>query len=118
MNSTSKTDESTPNSQSTTLPIFSVWIGTAKVTLVQPELAKHLPKLKHVGLNPLALDMFQKSLGFGKFSSTLLQEEDEASRQVGKHASRMFREEFIPGVRLRYYAETVDGYVQSDLQVS
>ncbi|KAK7917854.1 hypothetical protein PG985_011462 [Apiospora marii] len=102
--------------QSTKLPIFTIWIGTAKVTLIQPELAKYLPKLKNVGLNPLALDMFQKSLGFGKLSSTLLREADEASRQVGKHASRMFREEFIPGVRLRYYAETVDGYIQADLK--
>ncbi|KAK8071372.1 hypothetical protein PG997_011575 [Apiospora hydei] len=60
--------------------------------------------------------MFRKSLGFGKFSSALLQEEDEASRQLGHHASRMFREEFIPGQRLRHYAEKVDGYILSDLE--
>ncbi|KAK8024552.1 hypothetical protein PG993_012618 [Apiospora rasikravindrae] len=102
---------------STKLPIFAVWTGTAKVTLIQPELAKYLPKLKNVGLNPLALDMFRKSLGFGKFSSALLQEEDEASRELGHSASRMFREEFIPGQRLRHYAEKVDGYIQSDLRI-
>ncbi|KAK8099631.1 uncharacterized protein PG998_012872 [Apiospora kogelbergensis] len=104
------------NSLLTRAPIFTIQIATAKVTLIQPELARYLPKLKNVGLNPLALDMFQRSLGFGEFSSALLQEADEASRRVGRHASRMFREEFIPGQRLRHYAERIDSYIQSDLE--
>ncbi|KAK6857386.1 hypothetical protein PG995_007573 [Apiospora arundinis] len=100
---------------STKASIFTIQIATAKVTLIQPELARHLPKLKNVALNPLALDMFQRSLGFGKFSSTLLQEADEASREVGSQASRMFREEFIPGHRQRHYAGRIDGYIQAEL---
>ncbi|KAK8037721.1 hypothetical protein PG991_001067 [Apiospora marii] len=84
--------------QSTKLPIFTIWIGTAKVTLIQPELAKYLPKLKNVGLNPLALDMFQKSLGFGKSLRLCC---GRRTRRAG---------------RLRYYAETVDGYIQADLK--
>ncbi|KAK8102383.1 cytochrome P450 [Apiospora sp. TS-2023a] len=101
---------------STKASVFTIQIATAKVTLIQPELTRHLPKLRNVALNPLALDMFQRSLGFGKFSSALLQETDEASREVGRQASRMFRQEFIPDHRQKHYTERIDGYIQADLE--
>ncbi|KAK8068361.1 hypothetical protein PG996_007473 [Apiospora saccharicola] len=107
----------TTGSRSTKASVFTIRVATAKVTLIQPALARHLPKLKNVALNPLALDMFQRSLEFGKFSSALLQEADEASREVGHQASRMFREEFIPDHRQRHYAERIDGYIQADLEI-
>lgn len=102
-------------SLSTNLPIFSIKLATARVVLIQPVLTRYLPKMKHVSLNPLVLDMLGKSLGLGQFSSLLLKEEDDMSRQFGPRASRMFREEFVPNPRLQSYAKQIDEHIRVDL---
>jgi hypothetical protein len=103
------------SSLSTNLPIFTIKLATARVVLIQPGLTRYLPKVKHMRLNPLVLEMLGKSLGLGQFSSSLLKEEDDMSREFGPHASRMFREEFIPNLRLQSYVEQIDEYIRLDL---
>lgn len=105
-------------SNSVALPVFAIRIATVKVSLTQPELARFLPKVKHLSLNPLVLDMMRQSLGLGQFSSALLQERDPVSRQFGPHASRVFRDEFIPNVRLRNYVESLDESMRVEMYVS
>lgn len=103
------------NSSKTDLPVFRIDIATVKISLIQPKLTRFLPRLKNVSLNPLVLDMFRQSLGLGRFSSKLLEERDDTSRQFGPHASRMFRQEFIPNLRLGKYVEIVDNSIRQDM---
>ncbi|KAI0127225.1 cytochrome P450 [Xylariales sp. AK1849] len=101
---------------STDLPVFTINLATVKITLIQPKFTRYLPKVKHMSLNPLVLEMLRQSLGLGKFSSSLLKEEDHMSRQFGPHASRMFREEFIPNMRLRSYVKQIDKSIRLEIQ--
>jgi hypothetical protein len=95
----------------TPLPVFTIRMAKVKLSIVKPELARHLPKVRHFSLSPLVEQLFGRPLGLGEFSRSLLKEEDEMSRKFGPEVSRLFREEFIPNKNLRKYVEEIDGYV-------
>lgn len=99
----------------TSLPVFTIRMAKVKLSLVKPELTRHLPRVRHLSLSPLVLQLFRRSLDLGEFSCSLLKEEDELSRQFGPEISRIFREEFIPNKNLRKYVEEIDGYVQREV---
>jgi hypothetical protein len=84
-------------------------------SVVKPELTRDLPKVRHLSLAPLVLQLFKRSLGLGEFSCSLLREEDEMSKKFAPEISRLFREEFIPNKNLRKYVEEIDGYVQHEV---
>jgi hypothetical protein len=90
-------------------------MAKVKVSIVKPELTRDLPKIRHVSLNPLVLQLFHRSLDLGESSCLLLKEEDERSRKFAPEISRLFREEFIPNRKLRKYVEETDGYVQQEM---
>lgn len=95
----------------TSLPVFTIRMAKVNLSLVKPELTRDLPKVRHLSLGPLVLQLFRRSLDLGEFSCSLLKEEDELSRKFAPEISRLFREEFIPNRKLRKYVEEIDGYV-------
>jgi hypothetical protein len=99
----------------TPLPVFTIRMPKVKLSLVKPELTRDLPKVRHLSLGPLVLQLFRRSLDLGEFSCSLLKEEDEPSRKFAPEISRLFREEFIPNRKLRKYIEEIDGYVQHEV---
>jgi hypothetical protein len=103
--------ESLKFSTRTSLPVFTIRMAQVKLSIVKPQLSRHLPKVQHLSLSPLVEQLFRRPLGLGEFSCSLLREEDEMSRKFGPEVSRLFREEFIPNKNLRKYVEEIDGYV-------
>jgi hypothetical protein len=99
----------------TSLPIFTIRMANVKLSVMKPELTRHLPKVRDLSLAPLVLQLFRKPLGLGEFSCSLLKEEDELSREFAPEISRLFREEFIPNRNLRKYVEKIDGYVEREV---
>jgi hypothetical protein len=97
------------------LPVFTIRMAKVKLSLVKPELTRDLPKVRHLSLGPLVLQLFRRSLDLGEFSCSLLKEEDEMSRRFAPEISRLFREEFIPNRKLRKYVEEIDGYVEHEM---
>jgi hypothetical protein len=90
-------------------------MAKVKMSLVKPELTRDLPKVRHLSLGPLVLQIFRRSLELGEFSCSLLKEDDELSRKFAREVSRLFREEFIPNRNLRKYVEEIDGYVHREV---
>ncbi|KAG0646554.1 NADPH-cytochrome P450 reductase [Hyphodiscus hymeniophilus] len=99
----------------TSQPVFTICMAKVKLSLVKPELARDLPKVRHLSLGPLVLQLFRRSLNLGEFSCSLLKEEDEMSRKFAPEISRLFREEFIPNRNLRKYVEEIDVYVHREI---
>jgi hypothetical protein len=90
-------------------------MAKVKMSLVKPELTRDLPKVRHLSLGPLVLQVFRRSLDLGEFSCLLLKEDDELSRKFAWEISRLFREEFIPNRNLRKYVKEIDGYVHREV---
>jgi len=102
---------------STTLPIFTIRMANMKISLIKPDLTKSLPKVRHLTLGALVVEIFKRSLDLDESSCSLLKEEDELSRQFSPQLSRLFREEFIPVHNIRKHVEQLDGFIQQELAV-
>ena len=100
---------------STTLPIFTIRMANMKISLIKPGLTKCLPKVRHLTLGALVVEIFKRSLDLDESSCTLLKEEDELSRKFAPQLSRLFREEFIPVSNIRKHVEQLDGFIQQEL---
>lgn len=87
-------------------------MAKVEACVIQTELSKALPKVRHLSLGPLVLQMFKRSLALGGASCSLLREDNEATLKFASDISRLFREEFIPNRKLRKYNEEIDGYIQ------
>lgn len=88
-----------------------------KITLIKPELTKYLPKVKHLTLGALVVDIFKRSLDLDESSCSLLKEEDGLSRRFAPQLSRLFREEFVPVHNIRKHVEQLDGFIQHEISL-
>jgi hypothetical protein len=90
-------------------------MANMKISLIKPDLTKSLPKVRHLTLGPLVVEIFKRSLDLDESSCLLLKEEDELSRQFSPQLSRLFREEFVPVTNIRKHVEQLDGFIQYEL---
>jgi hypothetical protein len=87
-------------------------MASVDVSLVNPALTRHLPKARHLSLNPLVLELLRRGLDLGESSCALLREEDSLSRAFGPAVSRLWRDEFIPNDKQRSYLLEIDGHMR------
>ncbi|KAH7305558.1 cytochrome P450 [Stachybotrys elegans] len=99
----------------TSLPTFNIGMASVNISLITPKMFKHLPKVHHLGLAPLVLEMFRRSLGLGKNSCDLLSEKDDHAKFFCKEVSRLFREELGPAQQVRKHALKIDEYICSHI---
>jgi hypothetical protein len=92
-------------------------MANMKISLIRPELTKYLPKVKHLTLGALVVEIFKRSLDLDASSCSLLKEEDELSRQFAPQLSRLFREEFVPVHNIRKHIEQLDGFIQHEISL-
>jgi hypothetical protein len=92
-------------------------MANMKISLIKPDLTRSLPKVKHLTLGALVVEIFKRSLDLDESSCSLLKEEDELSREFSPQLSRLFREEFIPVSNIRKHIEHLDGFMQYELSL-
>jgi hypothetical protein len=80
-------------------------------------MSRDLPKLRNLGLGPLVLQVFRRSLDMLESSCTILEEEDHLTRQFAPRFSRVLREEFIPNISLRKYIEHIDADIKREVSM-
>lgn len=102
---------------STSLPIFTIRMANMKISLIKPDLTKSLPRVRHLTLGALVVEIFKRSLDLDESSCALLKEEDESSRQFSPQLSRLFREEFIPVSNIRRHVAQLDGFIRHELSL-
>ncbi|KAK1964687.1 cytochrome P450 [Colletotrichum sublineola] len=103
------------HSLSSPSPIIKINVLSLGVYLVKPELTAQLPRIRGLGLGPLALQIFGRSLNLSRDSRRLLAEADPQSREFGPKLSRAFRGEFMPIHKLRLHLAEMDGHIQNDI---
>ena len=100
--------------RSTPSPVFTINMANIKVSIVQPELRQHLPKIRNLKFYPLVPTIFRRALDFGEHSCAVLNEDFKESHGFGPQIARIFREEFIPNRNLRRYIEQLDGHIHDE----